>query len=135
MKVLKAQIKPDTLKHLDLQLFNVNDLICIPPKDWLEKRMNEFEYQISFEKHGMKYPICVSTHEHEWVRERFARKNLPHIENGKVKPGLYVQSGNKRVLWARQNGYDQIEGYLVSTIEDKAVIRAQTHINHGKIPK
>ena len=53
----------------------------------------------------------------------------------KLKTGLYVQTGNKKVLWARENGYEQIEGYMVTTIEDKAVIRAQTHINHGKIFK
>ena len=135
MKILYAKEKPETLAHYETQLFNVSELITIPPKDWLEKRMNEFDYNVSFEKHGMKYPICVSTHEHDWVKERFRRKNLPHLVDGEVKPGLYVQTGNKRVLWARENGYEQIEGYMVTTIEDKAVIRAQTHINHGKIPK
>ena len=83
----------------------------------------------------MLYPIAVSTHEHEWLRERLARKNLPHIVDGKVKPGLYVQTGNKRVLWAKENNYDQIEGYLVSNKQDRSKMRAVTHIKHTDIPK
>jgi hypothetical protein len=83
----------------------------------------------------MKYPISVSTGEHDWVLERFTRKNLPHVVDGKVKPGLYVHSGNKRVYWARQNGYTHIEGYMINEREDKAMTRAHTHISHDRIPK
>ena len=97
--------------------------------------MDQFDYKTSFKNYGMKYPICVSTGEHEWVKERFARKKLPHIVNGKVKPGLYVQTGNKRVLWAKENGYTHIEGYLVSNKQDRSKMRAVTHIKHTDIPK
>ena len=70
MKILYVKEKTETLAHYKTQLFNVSELITIPPKDWLEKRMNEFDYNVSFEKHGMKYPICVSTHEHDWVKKK-----------------------------------------------------------------
>lgn len=38
----------------------------------------------------------------------------------KLEPGLYVQTGNKRVFWAREKGYTHIEGYLIVNREDKA---------------
>ena len=34
-------------------------------------------------------------------------------------PGLYVQTGNKRVYWARLNNYTHIEGHYVTDREDK----------------
>jgi hypothetical protein len=135
MKILYAKNKPKELEHFKLQLFNINELTLIPPRSWLINRMNMFKYQESFLNKGMLYPVAVSTHEPEWVKERFVRKNLPHIVNGEVKPGLYVQTGNKRVLWARENGYDQIEGYLIHTKEDKSKIRSCTHIQHNNILK
>ena len=136
MKILYAKNHPRELEHLKLQLFNINELILMPSIKWLKERMNMFEYENSFNNKGMLYPIAVSTHEPEWLYERFKRKNLPHIdENNKVKPGLYVQTGNKRVLWARENGYNQIEGYLIHSKEDKSKIRAVTHIKHTEIPK
>lgn len=135
MKILYAINHPRELEHLKLQLFNIDELTIIPPKNWLVKRMKTFKYEESFVNKGMLYPIAVSTHNHEWVKERFARKNLPHIVNGEVKPGLYVQTGNKRVLWAKENGYNQIEGYFINTKEDKARIRSVTHIKHERIPR
>jgi len=136
MKILYAKQHPEQLKEYQTQLFNVNELIIIPADDWLIKRMKQFEYDTSFKNNGMIYPITVSTHEHDWVKERLTRKSLPHIdEQGNVKPGLYVHTGNKRVLWARENGYEQIEGYLVSSKETKAIIRSKTHIGHESIPK
>lgn len=135
MKILYAKNHPRELEHLKLQLFNVNELILMPSIKWLKERMNMFEYENSFNNKGMLYPIAVSTHEHEWLRERLTRKNLPHIVDGKVKPGLYVQTGNKRVLWAKENNYDQIEGYLVSNKQDRSKMRAVTHIKHTDIPK
>jgi len=135
MKILYAKNHPRELEHLKLQLFNINELILMPSIKWLKERMNMFEYENSFNNKGMLYPIAVSTHEHEWLRERLARKNLPHIVDGKVKPGLYVQTGNKRVLWAKENNYDQIEGYLVSNKQDRSKMRAVTRIKHTDIPK
>ena len=34
-----------------------------------------------------------------------------------VKPGLYVQTGNKKVYWARLNNYTHIEGTTMLQIE------------------
>ena len=37
----------------------------------------------------------------------------------KLDQSLYVQTGNKRVYWAREKGYTHIEGYYVTDIEEK----------------
>ena len=57
------------------------------------------------------------------------------LENGEVKPGLYVQTGHKRVYWARRKNYTHIEGYYVTDREDKAKIRSKLHIPHTDIPR
>ena len=136
MKILSAKEHPDTI-HKDLRVLDLKDLILIPPNNWLEDRMNEFNYWESFENHGMIYPITVSPHTESWVQERLLRGKTPqHIdENGQVKPGLYVQTGNKRVYWARRKNYTHIEGYHVTEREDKAKIRSKLHIPHTEIPR
>ena len=136
MKILSAKEHPDSIYN-DLRELDLKDLILIPPNTWLEDRMNEFNYWESFENHGMIYPITVSPHTESWVQERLLRGKTPqHIdENGQVKPGLYVQTGNKRVYWARRNNYTHIEGYYVTDREDKAKIRQKLHIPHTEIPR
>ena len=96
--VLKVNEHPDGLFG-DLRELDLDELILIPPNEWLKDRMNEFNYWESFDKHGMVYPITVSPHTEEWVQERLQRGKTPqHIKaNGEVRPGLYVQTGNKRV--------------------------------------
>ena len=136
MKILRAKEKVDSIYN-DLRELDLKDLILMPPNNWLEDRMNEFNYWESFDKHGMIYPITVSPHTEDWVQERLKRGKTPQhlLEDGNVKPGLYVQTGNKRVYWARQNGYTHIEGYMINEREDKAMTRAHTHISHDRIPK
>jgi len=134
MKILRAKKYPEV--KLDLREFDLSELKIIPPTDWLERRIDNFGYSQSFSNHGMIYPITVSTHYPEWVKERIIPKCPHHVdEKGELKPGLYVHSGNKRVIWAQKNGYDKIEGYLIDKKEDKGDIRSKTHIAHGDIPK
>ena len=134
--VLRASKTPDGLFN-DLRELDLDELILMPTDDWLKRRMDEFNYWESFEKHGMIYPITVAPHTEEWVQERLSRGKTPqHIdEKGQVKPGLYVQTGNKRVYWARRNNYTHIEGYYVTDREDKAKIRSKLHIPHTEIPR
>jgi hypothetical protein len=132
--VLKANNREDL--GFELQEFDVDELILMPTDEWLENRITEFNYRDSFEKHGMINPITVSPHTEEWVQERLQRGKTPqHLKaNGEVRPGLYVQTGHKRVYWAREKGYTHIEGYYVTKREDKAHIRAKLHIGHKDIP-
>ena len=124
-------------KKFELQKLNGKE----PSKEDLVKSLgltyDEFNYWESFDKHGMIYPITVSPHTEEWVQERLKRGKTPQhlLEDGNVRPGLYVQTGNKRVYWARLNNYTHIEGYYVTDREDKAKIRSKLHIPHTEIPR
>tara|TARA_A100001515_G_scaffold92683_1_gene73975 strand:- start:188 stop:601 length:414 start_codon:yes stop_codon:yes gene_type:complete len=134
--VLKAKEHPEGLYN-DLRELDLDELILMPPDEWLKDRMDEFDYWTSFKNNGMIYPITVSPHTEDWVQERLQRGKTPqHLKaNGDVRPGLYVQTGNKRVYWARQEGYTHIEGYYVTNREDKAKIRSKLHIPHTEIPR
>lgn len=133
MKVLRASKK---LEEFELKELDVKSLITIPPDSWIEKRSNEFGYKQSFEKHGMIWPIAVTDHTQKWVQDRILPKNPQHKDNnGNLKPGYYVHVGNKRVVWAKENGYDKIEGYIVNTKEEKNIIHSRQHIQHTEIPK
>jgi hypothetical protein len=133
MKILSAE---KSLKEFKVQLFDVQSLRTIPPDNWLSNRMKQFEYDKSFMKHGMLWPIAVTDHTHKWVQDRILPKNPQHKDkDGNLISGLYVHIGNKRVLWAKHNGYDQIEGYFFSTMEDKRKIYSLQHIEHTEIPK
>ena len=66
---IKSVEHPDGLFG-DLRELDLDELILIPPNEWLKDRMNEFNYWESFDKHGMVYPITVSPHTEEWVQER-----------------------------------------------------------------
>ena len=139
--VLRAKNHPDSL-YGDIQEFDLTELRCMPKDDWLKSRMDEFDYWSSFEKHGMIYPITVSPHTEDWLQDILKQKinneyKKPHHikSNGEVRPGLYVQTGNKRVYWAKEQGYTHIEGYYVTNREDKARIRKDLHIPHTEIPR
>jgi hypothetical protein len=133
MKILKAQ---KNISEFVVQYFEVKSLRIIPSNDWLIKRSNEFGYNESFEKHGMIWPIAVTDHRQQWVKDRILPKNPQHKDkDGNLIPGYYVHIGNKRVLWARDNGYDMIEGYYFHTMEDKRKIHQLQHIAHTEIPK
>ena len=134
--VLRAKEHPDGLFN-DLRELDLDELVLMPADEWLKDRMDEFDYWTSFKNNGMIYPITVSPHTEDWVQERLQRGKTPqHLKaNGDVRPGLYVQTGNKRVYWARQEGYTHIEGYYVTNREDKAKIRSKLHIPHTEIPR
>jgi len=134
--VLRAKEHPNGLFN-DLRELDLDELILMPTDEWLKNRMDEFDYWSSFKNHGMIYPITVSPHTEDWVQERLQRGKTPqHLyANGEVRPGLYVQTGHKRVYWARQEGYTHIEGYYVTDREDKARIRNKLHISHTEIPR
>jgi hypothetical protein len=135
MKILKAKNYLSEIK-IPIQLFDVQSLITIPPDNWLENRVKEFGYFDSFEKAGMLYPIVVTDETEQWVIERILPKNPQHKDtNNKLKKGLYVHLGNKRALWAKEKGYEKIEGYFVKEKKDKELIKSLTHIKHTRIPK
>jgi hypothetical protein len=135
MKILKAKNISSKI-NFPTQLFDVKDLRIIPSYEWLLKRMNIYEYKNSFEKVGMLNPIVVTDEKEQWVKNRILPKNAHHKdEKGNLIKGLYVHVGNKRVLWAKENGYDKIEGYFVKDEKDKTFIQNLTHIDHNKIPK
>ena len=91
----------------------------------------------------MMFPIAVSSTKNKWVQDRLLLKNEKnefknphHIDkDGNPIKGLYDHVGNKRVLYAQQNGYTHIEGYLISSIEDREMVKKVTHIPHMEIPK
>ena len=123
-KILKAKQHVDFAK---LELFKVKDIMLIPSMNWLEKRMPLF--RTSIEKHGMKWPIVVTTNEYYW------KDYWPKDENGVRKVGMAVSIGNKRVLWARENNYDMIEGYFVKSLMEKNKIIYKTFISKVNWPQ
>jgi hypothetical protein len=135
MRILKAKNISSKI-NFPTQLFDVKDLRIIPSYEWLLKRMNIYEYKNSFEKVGMLHPIVVTDEKEQWVKNRILPKNSQHKdENDDLIKGLYVHVGNKRVFWAKENGYDKIEGYFITHEKDKTFIQNLTHINHESIPK
>ena len=135
MKILKAKNHLSEIK-IPIQLFDVEKLRIIPSYKWLEKKMRLYEYTNSFEKVGMLYPIVVTDEKEPWVKNRILPKNSQHKDkDGNLMKGLYVHVGNKRVLWAKENGYEKIEGYFITQEKDKTFIQNQTHIDHESIPK
>jgi hypothetical protein len=135
MKILKAkQYHPEIkFKVLELPLEKIR---IIPPLDWIKNRSKQFDYFKSFDNHGMIWPIVVTSYKPEWVKKRILPKNPQHQTlEGELYPSLYVHIGNKRVLYAKEKGYDRIEGYLVETKEDKNLIYKLQHIEHKDIPK
>jgi len=139
MKILRAKEYPKDI-GLCVRAFRVDELRFLPSDKWLRVRMERFGYDESFRVAGMLFPIAVSTHDHKWVRRRVeVEPNNPENTNldkdGKIIEGMYVHVGHKRVLWARENGFDAIEGYLINSTRDRQIIKRATHIPHEKIPK
>ena len=135
MKILRAKQHHIDIKFKVIEI-PLKEIRIIPPLDWIEKRSKEFDYQTSFDKHGMLWPIVVTSHKPQWVVDRILPKNPHHKDiTGNLLPYLYVHVGNKRVLYANKMGYDRIEGYLVTEYKDKIMIKNLQHIDHKKIPK
>jgi hypothetical protein len=65
----------------------------------------------------------------------YYQKGEEQWENNNLIQGLYVLLGNKRVMWAKENKYDKIEGYFIKDEKDKQFIKNLTNINHKDIPK
>jgi hypothetical protein len=98
--------------------------------------MRLYEYTNSLNKVGMVYPIVITDHNEQWLKNKILNKNPHHRdENNDLIKGLYVLLGNKRVMWAKENKYDQIEGYFIKDEKDKQLIKILTNINHSEIPK
>ena len=130
MKILKAKnyVKSEYIPSIPLLELKVNDIMIIPSMKWLNKRM---EYFItSIEKNGMLWPIIVTDHDHYWQKE----KNWPIDENGTIRKGIAVHTGNKRVLYAKINNYDYIEGYYVKSKAEKNIILQYTYMSKESWP-
>jgi hypothetical protein len=139
VKTLRAKNHPKKI-NLSVQLFEVKQLRYLPSMAWLDARMERFGYDESFRHTGMMFPVAVSSHEHKWVEKRIKiEPNNPDNTNidkdGKIIEGLYVHVGHKRVKWALDNGYDLIEGYMITSTRERQLIKKYTHIPHDKIPK
>lgn len=136
-KILRAKnYIPELQKEFVLQEFEVNELKIIPPDHWIKNRSKQFDYDQSFNNVGMMYPIVVTDEKPDWVQKRILPKNSHHADQfGDLAKGLYVLVGNKRVLYAKEKGYDLIEGYFVTELKDKNKIRTKQHIEHKNIPK
>ena len=134
MRILRAK-KHVTCQHSPLnyiapevKLASVNDLMLTANLDWMKKRYLNFKNSI--EGAGMIYPIIYTDLEHYWLKE----KRWPKDKDGNCIPGLAVHTGNKRVYWAKQNGYTHIEGYYVTNIEEQKAIVKQTFILKESYP-
>lgn len=136
MKILKANKIPEKIK-LKTELIDVKGLRLLPPEKWLNKRIDIYNYEDNFSKNGMQYPICVVSSKEEWANLRIRKgMNKEHIDKfNNVIDGLYVFCGNKRVMYAKQNGYDKIEGYIVKNRKDKQDIQVATKIGHNLVKK
>ncbi len=127
MKVLKAKRHPEKIE-IKVELFDPNKLQLFPDINWLEKRMPRFRESIS--STGMLYPIIVTDFEHYWHKGA----KWPKDKEGNPVKGQACHTGNKRVLWAREQGFDMIEGYFARDINDKNKIISHTYIDKGKWP-
>ena len=127
MKILKAK---NYIKDVDCNLieFKVKDIMILPSLKWLNKRMEKFTKSI--EAHGMLWPIIVTDLENYWQKDR----NWPKDDNGVYKNGMAVHTGNKRVLYAKLNNYDLIEGYYVKSKLEKDNILVKTYMTSENWP-
>tara|TARA_B100000029_G_scaffold375690_1_gene370156 strand:+ start:102 stop:509 length:408 start_codon:yes stop_codon:yes gene_type:complete len=135
MKLLKAKDRV-TCTHKPLNGITPN-VVEVPLKDlmlttdfnWMMKRYPDFKK--SMDSAGMKYPIIYTKLEHYWLPD----ERWPKDEKGNCIKGIAVHTGNKRVYWAKQNGYTHIEGYYVESKEEQAAIVRQTFLTKGQFPK
>lgn len=124
MKILKAQNylpNPDNLPHLKIQQVEVDKLFILTDHNWMMKRYPLFEKHMSAK--GMQWPIVYTSEEHHWNPPK--EKRWPRDLFGYI-PGLGVHTGNKRVYWAKRNGYTHIEGYFVKSKDEKDSIVSKT---------
>lgn len=140
-KVLRAKHHPPELSRLVFKNWSLSQIRFLPHDEWIINRMNQFGYEASFDKHGMMFPIAVSNHTDGWVKRRIIHQtndvNMNNVNEDMktLVPGYYVHVGNKRVWWAKENGYTHIEGYLIRNTAQRQAVKRHTYIPHEKIPK
>ena len=125
MKILKAEFDIPGYKK---ELVDVKELMLTNETNYMMKRYDKLE--ISMNRVGMIYPILYTDLDSYWLAE----KRWPKYDNGRPIPGIAVHTGNKRVWWAKQNGYDKIEGIYVNSKAEQAKLVKITHIPHGNLP-
>tara|TARA_Y100000287_G_scaffold168570_1_gene152839 strand:- start:69 stop:479 length:411 start_codon:yes stop_codon:yes gene_type:complete len=125
MKILKAEFDIPGYKK---ELVDVKELMLTNETNYMMKRYDKLE--ISMNRVGMIYPILYTDLDNYWLVE----KRWPKYDNGRPIPGIAVHTGNKRVWWAKQNGYDKIEGIYVNSKAEQAKLVKITHIPHGNLP-
>ena len=127
MKLLKAMkrvtCKDEPLVGITPKVVEVplENLMLTADNDWMMKRYPNFKRSI--DSVGMKFPIIYTDLEHYWLTEKRWPKD---VYSGIPIPGIAVHTGNKRVYWAKENGYTHIEGYYVKTKDEQAAIVRRT---------
>ena len=136
MKLLKA-MKRVTCQHAPLKGISpkvvdvpLKDLMLTADNNWMMKRYPNFKKSI--ESKGMMYPIIYTNMKNYWLVEKRWPKDA---YSGIPIPGIAVHTGNKRVYWAKENGYTHIEGYYVESKEEQAAIIRQTFLVRSNYPR
>lgn len=135
MKVLRASNHvPSTVfqegPKLSTIIHPVKDIIITAPIKWINKKMVPFTESI--ESVGMMWPVILVDLKNYW--EPMKSKRWPRDESDEFIPGIGVHTGNKRVLWAKENGYDGIESYMVTSRTQKDCIVTHTFLPRGQWP-
>ena len=120
MKILTANNYPifKELPNLVVDTIDLNDIELTAGMKWLMKRYKPFEE--SCKKVGMLYPITYTDYAHYWDPPRENR--WPTLWDKFV-----VHNGNKRVYYAKQNGYTHIDCYVVKN--DKEYLKVFHYTN------
>ena len=128
MKILTANNYPTfkELPNLVVDTIDLNDIELTAGMKWLMKRYKPFEE--SCKKVGMLYPITYTDYAHYWDPPRENR--WPTLWDKFV-----VHNGNKRVYYAKQNGYTHIEGWFCDCNETKDIIVRHTFLPKERLPK
>ncbi len=128
MKLLKANKYPvfDELPDIKVDVIKLDDIELTAEAKWLRKRYQPFEE--SCIRVGMLYPITYTDYEHYWNPPR--EKRWPPSWDKFV-----VHNGNKRVYYAKQNGYTHIEGWFCDCKETKDIIVRHTFLPKERFPK
>ena len=128
MKILTANNYPTfkELPNLVVDTIDLNDIELTAGMKWLMKRYKPFEE--SCKKVGMLYPITYTDYAHYWDPPR--KNRWPTLWDKFV-----VHNGNKRVYYAKQNGYTHIEGWFCDSKETKDIIVRHTFLPKERFPK
>ena len=124
-KILTAEFDIPGYKK---ELVDVKELMLTNETNYMMKRYDKLE--ISMNRVGMIYPILYTDLDSYWL----VKKRWPKYDNDRPIPGIAVHTGNKRVWWAKQNGYDKIEGIYVNSKAEQVKLVKITHIPHQNLP-